>query len=105
MHTIETRQYEMLVRICSFGNSHRDKFPASSAARRKFAIVAKAVKELSGQAASKMRGAKDGASPKTTGRTALLRRLAAISRTARTIGEEVGGLEDKFHLPDTQNDQ
>src|SRR5882672_10614513 len=104
MHIIETRQYEMFARVCSFGKTYRDRFAALSVARKKFAIVTKAVNDLSGQAASKMRAAKDGASPKTTGREALVRRLAAISRTARAIGEEVGGLEDKFVLPDMRND-
>jgi hypothetical protein len=52
-----------------------------------------------------MRAAKDGASPKTTGRTALVQRLGAISRTARAIGEDTGGLEDRFHLPEPQSDQ
>ncbi len=105
MNVVETRQYEMLVRVCNFGDAHRDLFPGSSLARKKFAAVAKAVKELSGHAASKMRAAKDGASPKTTGRTALVQRLGAISRTARAIGEDTGGLEDKFHLPEPQSDQ
>ena len=105
MNVVETRQYEMLVRVRNFGDAHRGLFPASSLGRKKFAAVAKAAKALSDHAASKMRAAKDGASPKTTGRTALVQRLGAISRTARAIGEDTAGLEDRFRLPETQNDQ
>ena len=43
MTTIETRPYEMLVRVRDFGEAHRDRFPASSVAGQAFATVGEAV--------------------------------------------------------------
>jgi hypothetical protein len=105
MKTIETRRYEMLVRVRDFGKAHGDLFPESSLAARHFATVAAAVKQLSGHAAMKMSAAREGKSNKATAREALLESLETISRTARTIAEDTPGLEDKFHLPDPQTDQ
>ena len=105
MRTIETRRYEMLVRVRDFGKAHGDLFPESSLAAKHFATVAAVVQELSGHAARKMSAAREGKSNKATAREALLVSLETISRTARTIAEDTPGLEDKFYLPDPQTDQ
>ena len=40
MAAIETRRYEMLVRVRDFGDAHGDLFPTSSLAREQFTAVA-----------------------------------------------------------------
>ena len=105
MKTIETRRYEMLVRIRDFGNAREDLFPESSLAAKHFATVDAAVKKLSGHAAVKMSAAREGKSNKATAREALIESLETISRTARAMAEDTPGLEDKFYLPDPRTDQ
>ena len=105
MRTIERQKYEMLVRVRDFGEAHQDLFPESSFARDHFAAVDAAVKALSQHAVSKMLTAREGKSTKVTAREALLTRLEAISDTARAVGQDTAGLEDKFHLPEHLTDQ
>ena len=104
MKTIERQKYEMLVRVRDFGEAHQDLFPESSFARDHFAAVDAAVKALSQHAVSKMLTAREGRSTKVTAREALLTRLEAISDTARAIGQDTPGLEDKFHMPEHPTD-
>ncbi len=105
VRTIETRRYEMLVRVREFGEAHGHLFPESSLAGEMFGTVGTAVKELSEHAVSKMSTARGGRSTRTLAREALLDRLETISRTARAIGEDTAGLVDKFELPDPPTDQ
>src|SRR5258706_13431526 len=105
MKTIERQKYEMLVRVRDFGEAHQDLFPESSFARDHFAAVDAAVKALSQHAVSKMLTAREGKSTKVTAREALLIRLEAISETARAVGQDTAGLEDKFHMPEHLTDQ
>jgi hypothetical protein len=105
MNTIETRRYEMLVRVRDFGENHGHLFPESSQAGQQFAAVAAAVQQLEEHAVAKMSTARGGVSPKSMARGALRSRLGAISRTARAISDTTPGLEDKFQLPNPITDQ
>ena len=105
MRTIDTRKYEMLVRVRHFGDAHSDRFPASSLAREQFAIVGAAAQELSTHAVSKLRAKREGVSPKVMAHDALLDRVETIGRTARAIARRTPGLEDKFEVPDPPSDQ
>ena len=99
MRTIDTRRYEMLVRVRDFGDAHAHLFPAKGLAREQFAIVTAAAEELNTYAVSKMLAAREGASPKAMARKALRDRLETIGRTARAVARNTPGLEDKFALP------
>ena len=105
MKTIERKKYEMLVRLRDFGEAHLDLFPESSFAQEHFAAVDAAVKALSQHAVSKMLTAREGKRNKVMAHDALLTRLEAISDTARAIGQDTPGLEDKFHVPEHLTDQ
>jgi len=105
MRTIERQKYEMLVRVRDFGEAHQDLFPESSFARDHFAAVDAAVKALSQHAVSKMLTAREGKGAMVAAREALLIRLEAIGDTARAVGQDTPGLEDKFHLPEHLTDQ
>ena len=105
MKTIQRRKYERLVKVRDFGEAHQNQFPESSFARDHFATVDAAVKALSQHAVSKMSADREGKSTKAMARDALLTRLEAISETARAVGQDTPGLEDKFHMPEHRTDQ
>jgi hypothetical protein len=104
MREIETRRYEMLVRVSEFGEAHSHLFPESSLAGEMFATVGEAVTQLSAHTVSKMSTARGGTSTRALARRELRDRLEAIGRTAREIGATTEGLEDKFQLPATPTD-
>ena len=52
-----------------------------------------------------MSAAREGRNDKTAARAALLARLRAISETARAVGQDTPGLEDKFQLQRHLTDQ
>ena len=81
MNAVQTRQYEMLVRVREFGDVHRDLFPESSRAGQTFGQVAAAVAQLSGHAVSKMLTAQEGKSTKAIAREALIDQLDKMHRT------------------------
>jgi hypothetical protein len=105
MNTIDTRRYEMLVRVRGFGDEYKDLFPESSLAREQFGVVAAAVTQLGTHAVSKMSAAHEGRITKAMARKALNDRLEDFGRTARAITEDTPGLEDKFHRPEARTDQ
>jgi hypothetical protein len=105
MTTIETRRYEMLVRVRDFGNARGDLFPESTLARKQFTTVSGAVKELSEYAVKKMAAKQEGKRTKAIAREALLDRLESMAITARAIARDTPGLEDRFHVPRRRSDQ
>jgi len=108
MNTIETRRYEMLVRVRDFGKAHGDLFPTSSPGGKAFAAVEAAVTELSRHAVQKMssRGAaRDGGERREAARTAVREQIDAISRTAGLMAEDKPDLAERFRMPKARNDQ
>jgi hypothetical protein len=106
MNVIETRQYEMLVRVRDFGDRYGHLFPTSSVARQNFDTVAAAVKELDAQELTHMAASVSArAERKTTAREALQARLHAISQTARVLAASVPGLDQQFQVPNSASDQ
>jgi len=105
MKSIETRRYEMLVRVLNFGQTYAHLFPQSSLATQAFGIVAEAVKQLEAHRVAKMSTAPAAKNTMAMAREALRSRLVAIARTAREIAESTPGLEDKFKVPEGATDQ
>ena len=105
MKTMETRRYEMLVRVRDFGDKHGDLFPTSSLAREQFTAVAAAVKVLSDDSVKKMSAKQEGKRTKALAREALVDRLESTARTARAIARDTSGFEDRFHVPSPRSDQ
>jgi hypothetical protein len=104
MNALQSRRYEMLVRVRDFGDAHADLFPESSLARQTFSAVAKAVQQLNADTVSKLSSVQ-GTTTKAKARAALIDRLEAISQTGRVIAEQTPGLEEKFVLPADPSDQ
>ena len=87
MNSLDTRRYEMLVRVRDFGVTQTALFPPASLGGQAFAAVAKAVNDLDGHAASQYSGrgaAREGAASKAAAREALRDDIEAIARTAAT---------------------
>ena len=105
MDRIQSRQYEMLRRVNTFGEQHKDLFPADSPAGRAFETVGVAVTELARHAAAKASSVRGGRLVKATTRTELVRRLAEIVRSARVISKSEPGFGDPFHMPEPRSDQ
>ena len=104
MNAVQSRRYEMLVRVRDFGAAHADLFQESSLAKQTFAAVAEAVEQLNAHTVSKL-SALPGATPKAMARADLHDRLEAISQTARVIAEQTPDLEEKFVLPKVLSNQ
>lgn len=85
--------------------AHRALFPEWSLARKQFATVATAVKELEGFAVKRMLTRREGRASKTAARQALRERIEALALTARAIAQTAPGLEDKFRLPSSLPDR
>ncbi len=102
MNALNTRRYEMLVRVREFGVTHADLFPRSSIGGQAFATVADTVANLSQHAAVRLSGvgsARAGVMTKTVARKALRGDVEAIVRTARAIAVTVPGFDAKFRRP------
>lgn len=108
MKSQETRRYEMLKRVRDFGAARAAAFPAPTLGQELFTVVAAVVAELESHAASQTSGlnaAVGGTTTKALIREDLRDALAAINRTARSLAYETPGLDDKFRLPRSSNDQ
>jgi hypothetical protein len=107
-NTVETKRYEMLVRVRDFGVANEALFPSSSLGGQSFKAVAGAVSALSEHAAIHVSGrgsAREGTVSKAVAREALREDLDAISRTARAMALDTPGVDDKFRVPRGNGDQ
>jgi hypothetical protein len=108
MTSVDTRRYEMLVRVRDFGAKYAERFPSSSLGGQAFATVTAAVAELSQHTASLLSGrgtTREGVTSKAVAREALRDDLDAIVRTARAIALDTPGIDDKFRAPRGNGDQ
>jgi hypothetical protein len=108
MNSVETRRYEMLVRVRDFGVAKSGQFPSSTVGGQAFAAVAAAVASLNEHAAAHLSGrgsAREGRASKAVAREALRDDLDAIVRTARALALDMPGLDDKFRAPRGSGDQ
>src|SRR5262245_7331841 len=108
MTSVDTRRYEMLVRVRDFGAKYAERFPSSSLGGQAFDTVTAAVAELSQHTASLLSGrgtTREGVTSKAVAREALRDDLDAIVRTARAIALDTPGIDDKFRAPRGNGDQ
>jgi hypothetical protein len=99
MTTIETRRYEMLVRVRDFGEAQLDLFPASSVARDQFGAVGAAVRALTTHAVDKMSATREGRNVKPLARHQPLEHLVAVRLTARAIAQKTLGSRTSASCP------
>lgn len=109
MNNLDTRRYEMLVRVRDFGAAHKDLFPTRTTVGGKaFATITEAVEELTKHVASQLSGrgtAREGTTSKAVAREALRDEVDAIIRTARALALDDPGLDVKFKPPRSNGDQ
>jgi hypothetical protein len=108
MNSYNTRRYDMLKRVCDFGDGHTDVFPASSLGGKMFARVVTAVAALDEHAAARVSTdgtVRDGARAKSAAREALRDALRAVSSTAQALAIDTPGLGEKFRLRNARTDQ
>lgn len=97
MNTLETRQYEMLLRVRDFGTTHRDRFPDPGVAREAFAALAVAIEGL---AAADVAGRSASAAARSDRKTAagkvlgdLLLKAGQTARVLRARGHSMPAFE------------
>ena len=108
MDTRNGNRYEMLRRVKEFGAAHADSFPAGSVGAQLFAKVGDAITEVIDIATSEGAGhseARSSVTTKSVARAVLRDALMAISQTARAMSADTPGLEDKFRVPKSRDDQ
>ncbi|HMV85107.1 MAG TPA: hypothetical protein PKC13_25780 [Blastocatellia bacterium] len=108
MDNLALRRYEMLKRVRDFSLTNHQAFAEGSLGKELFTAIAGIVSDLDAHGANQISG-KSAAQSQTATKAALredLREaLATLNRTARVMAMETPGLDDKFRLPRTNNDQ
>ena len=108
MNDLDTRRYEMFVRVREFGAAHAAQFPAHTLGGELFARLNTIVNELDEHASEQVSGissAQQSTTSKASARDELRQDLEAITRTARAMALSSPGLEDKFRAPRKSSDQ
>lgn len=108
MDSLAIRRYEMLKRVRDFSLTHSNTFADGSLGKELFATIVQVVNDLDAHGASQISGksaAQSHTATKAALREDLREALATLNRTARVMAFEIPGLEDKFRLPRTNNDQ
>lgn len=101
------RSREMFLRLKDFGASHTE-VPATTIWPQLLTDMNSVLADLHGHVSSEQVGkgtAFAGTTTRAAGREALREDIEAIVRTARVIGEDKPGFDDKFRMPRGDNDQ
>jgi hypothetical protein len=108
MDYLETKRLEMFRRVDDLGPVYAEQFSADSYGGGLFAHLKTMIKGLEEHALRQSTGrssVREGVSSKSAVRDELLRRLEAISRTARVIAFTQPGVEEKFRFNRAVGDQ
>ena len=91
-------RYDMLDRVRTFGNVHRDVFPETTGGGRAFAQVSDAVRAIEAHLARRVQARAEARKVKTTTREAVTRAMKALAATGRraAVGET---LVNPFRMP------
>jgi hypothetical protein len=105
MNAKETRQYEMLLRVRDFGNTHRELFAGSSVAQQAFAAVGRTIDDLTATDMRKMSASISArAERKGAAREALTEVLLKVSQLVKVLRAR-GQTTPPFELPESRSDQ
>ncbi len=108
MNTLDTKRYEMFIRVREFGAQYAASFPAASYGAELFEQLGAVVESLRAHALEQSKGrssVRESSASKAAARDELVRRMEAVSRTARVLDHVTPGLEDKFRMPRGVGDQ
>lgn len=100
----QTRKYEMLVRVRSFGVAHRERFSEGSEGSKAFAAIADDVAQIDAFSMAKLTARREGKKTKLAAKLALAARIGAIARSARVMAKSIPGADAMFPLPTRQSD-
>jgi hypothetical protein len=107
MEDKQHRDREMFLRLKDFGASHTD-IPGTTVWPQLLTELNSVIADLDGHVSSEQVGkgaAIAGTTARHAARQALREDIEAIVRTARVIGEDKPGFDDKFRMPRGDNDQ
>jgi len=105
MNSTQRRQYEMLLRVRDFGNTHRDHFAASTSALEIFAAVNTAIDELTAAAMRKRAASQSAqAAERRAAHRALIDLLQNAAHLVKVLRAE-GRPIPPFSLPASKSDQ
>jgi hypothetical protein len=104
----EKRSLDAFKRVRDFDAAHDNLFPTGTLARDLFGTIGGVVNDLEGYAAAESGGrgaARQGTVTKAVAKTAIIKDLGILRRTARTMSDNMPGLEEKFPVPHKQDGQ
>lgn len=105
MNASDRRQYEMLLRLRDFSNTHRDLFASSTVAQEAFASLGAAIDELTATDLLKVSASVSArADRKATTRKILIELLVKVSTLARVLRAQ-GQQIPAFAMPASKSDQ
>ena len=108
MNDQEKRLLDTFKRVRDFYVAHDILFPTGTLARDLFDTIGGVVNDLEGYAAAefgKRGAARQGTATKAVAKAAIIKDLAILRRTARTMSVNIPGLEEKFRVPHRQDGQ
>jgi hypothetical protein len=108
MNDSENRRRQTFGRVQQFFLAHDSDFISGSMGKTLSTTLGTIINELDGHAQAEASGIgseRQGTSTRALARGALREDLEAINRTARTMADEVPGINDKFRMPAVGNDQ
>ena len=100
----QTRKYEMLGRVQTFGKNHSAQFAEGSEVAKAFAAVNDAVAQVNAFGLTKLTARRESMKARFAARQALAAWIAAIARSARVMAKAVPGADAKFPLPTRRTD-
>src|SRR2546426_6544305 len=105
MNAKETRQYEMLLRVRDFGNTHRESFAGSSVAQQAFAAVGAGIDDLTATDMRRMSASMSArAERKAAAREALADMLLKVTQLVKVLRAR-GQATPPFECPESRSDQ
>lgn len=108
MDTLDTKRQEMFVRAHEYGAQYASAFPSGSYGAGLVTKLGEVIEGLKSLALDQSKGrssVRESSASKAAARDELVRRMEAVSRTARVMAFTVPGLEDKFRLARGVGDQ
>jgi hypothetical protein len=108
MDTLDTKRQEMFVRVHEYGSQYAAAFPAGSYGAGIITKLGEVIEGLKSLALDQSKGrssVRESSASKAAARDELVRRMEAVTRTARVMAFTVPGLEDKFRLARGVGDQ
>jgi hypothetical protein len=100
----QTRKYEMLVRVQTFGKNHSAQFAEGSEVAKAFAAVNDAVAQVNAFGLTKLTARRESMNARFAAKQALAAWIAALARSARVMAKAVPGADAKFPLPTRRTD-